>query len=356
MDPSSLIHESSFPASNTSTSAYNLAEIWQFPIDSGAVTDSAPILGIQPAARRATYPQALPFADAPLPNNRDVSVEESTVTEHSGRSGGRKRRDSASEDESSKLVSTSSGNDMQDYNGKRLKVGGSKDENGELKADVEASSGNGNKPTEQCAPPEPPKQDYIHVRARRGQATDSHSLAERARREKISERMKILQDLVPGCNKVIGKALVLDEIINYIQSLQRQVEFLSMKLEAVNSRMNPSIEGFPTKDFGMQTFDASAMAFGSQAPREYGQGSQPEWLHMQLPNLSSYEYDYTSVLGGTFSALTNAYAALALTNAYGALALTNAYGALALTNAYGALTLLNLWCFTPRHLWCFGAI
>lgn len=29
-------------------------------------------------------------------------------------------------------------------------------------------------------PPEPPK-DYIHVRARRGQATDSHSLAERVR-------------------------------------------------------------------------------------------------------------------------------------------------------------------------------
>lgn len=27
-------------------------------------------------------------------------------------------------------------------------------------------------------PPEPPK-DYIHVRARRGQATDAHSLAER---------------------------------------------------------------------------------------------------------------------------------------------------------------------------------
>jgi len=29
-------------------------------------------------------------------------------------------------------------------------------------------------------PPEAPK-DYIHVRARRGQATDSHSLAERVR-------------------------------------------------------------------------------------------------------------------------------------------------------------------------------
>ncbi|CAL5363857.1 unnamed protein product [Camellia sinensis] len=46
-------------------------------------------------------------------------------------------------------------------------------------------------------PPEPPK-DYIHVRARRGQATDSHSLAERVQKEKISERMKLLQDLVPG--------------------------------------------------------------------------------------------------------------------------------------------------------------
>lgn len=30
-------------------------------------------------------------------------------------------------------------------------------------------------------PPEPPKTDYIHVRARRGQATDSHSLAERVK-------------------------------------------------------------------------------------------------------------------------------------------------------------------------------
>ncbi|XP_052481207.1 transcription factor HBI1-like [Gossypium raimondii] len=68
------------------------------------------------------------------------------------------------------------------------------------------------------------KPDFIHVRARRGQATDRHSLAERVRREKISERMKYLQDLVPGCNKITGKASMLDEIINYVQSLQRKVE------------------------------------------------------------------------------------------------------------------------------------
>nr|XP_009390808.1 PREDICTED: transcription factor bHLH63-like [Musa acuminata subsp. malaccensis] len=86
-------------------------------------------------------------------------------------------------------------------------------------------------------PPEPLK-DYIHVRARRGQATDAHSLAERVRREKISKRMKFLQDLVPGCNKVTGKAVMLDEIINYVQSLQRQVEFLSMKLATMNPQLD----------------------------------------------------------------------------------------------------------------------
>ncbi|OVA17390.1 Myc-type [Macleaya cordata] len=87
---------------------------------------------------------------------------------------------------------------------------------------------------EKKSPTEEAPTGYIHVRARRGQATDSHSLAERVRREKISERMKLLQSLVPGCDKVTGKALMLDEIINYVQSLQNQVEFLSMKLASVN--------------------------------------------------------------------------------------------------------------------------
>eukprot|EP00897_Mesotaenium_endlicherianum_P004124 jgi/Mesen1/373/ME000010S_10836 len=93
--------------------------------------------------------------------------------------------------------------------------------------------------------PEPPK-DYIHVRARRGQATDSHSLAERVRREKISERMKVLQDLVPTCTKVTGKALMLDEIINYVRSLQLQVELLSSKLSTIGQENDCDMdEDFP---------------------------------------------------------------------------------------------------------------
>ncbi|KAL8215095.1 hypothetical protein R6Q57_004544 [Mikania cordata] len=127
---------------------------------------------------------------------------------------------------------------------------------------------NGGKTAEKLKPAEPPK-DYIHVRARRGQATDSHSLAERVRREKISERMKLLQNLVPNCNKVTGKALMLDEIINYVQSLQRQVEFLSMKLATVN----PSLD-FDTNDFTSQNVNQSNGHLSHQTSTLYPQNPQ----------------------------------------------------------------------------------
>ncbi|OIW16661.1 hypothetical protein TanjilG_30794 [Lupinus angustifolius] len=74
----------------------------------------------------------------------------------------------------------------------------------------------------------------IHVRAKRGQATDSHSLSERVRREKINEKLRYLQDLVPGCYKAMGMAVMLDVIIEYVHSLQQQIEFLSMKLSAAS--------------------------------------------------------------------------------------------------------------------------
>lgn len=127
---------------------------------------------------------------------------------------------------------------------------------------------------------EPPA-GYIHVRARRGQATDSHSLAERVRRERISERMKILQLLVPGCDKITGKALMLDEIINYVQSLQSQVEFLSMKLASVNPLLY---------DFGM---DRDAFMV------------RPERLSSMSPPLPSLQHNsplQTTALADTASA------------------------------------------------------
>ncbi|CAA2962268.1 transcription factor UNE12 [Olea europaea subsp. europaea] len=65
------------------------------------------------------------------------------------------------------------------------------------------------------------------VRARRGQATDPHSIAERLRREKIAERIRALQELVPSVNKT-DRAAMLDEILDYVKFLRLQVKVLSM--------------------------------------------------------------------------------------------------------------------------------
>ncbi|OVA12971.1 Myc-type [Macleaya cordata] len=176
-------------------------------------------------------------------------------------------------------------------NAKRSKSGdasGNEKDSGKAKGEPNGSSntageGSQKNSKENQKPPEPPK-DYIHVRARRGQATDSHSLAERVRREKISERMKFLQDLVPGCNKVTGKAVMLDEIINYVQSLQRQVEFLSMKLSTVNPRLDFNMETLLSKDIlqsrgsfphPIYPLDSSASAF------PYGHQPHPHGPNLQ---------------------------------------------------------------------------
>ncbi|XP_073010319.1 transcription factor bHLH49-like [Typha latifolia] len=149
-----------------------------------------------------------------------------------------------------------------------------------------------------------PKEDYIHVRARRGQATNSHSLAERLRREKISERMKFLQDLVPGCSKVTGKAVMLDEIINYVQSLQQQVEFLSMKLAAVNPRLDFNLEGLLSKDL-----------LHSRGGPSSAIGFLPDMIHPQLhPSQQGLLQAGMSGIGNSSDALRRAINAQLTTN------------------------------------------
>eukprot|EP00252_Welwitschia_mirabilis_P007601 TRINITY_DN1913_c0_g1_i1.p1 TRINITY_DN1913_c0_g1~~TRINITY_DN1913_c0_g1_i1.p1 ORF type:complete len:434 (-),score=36.37 TRINITY_DN1913_c0_g1_i1:215-1516(-) len=87
------------------------------------------------------------------------------------------------------------------------------------------------------APPARPR-----VRARRGQATDPHSIAERLRRERIAERMKALQELVPNSNKT-DKASMLDEIIDYVKFLQLQVKVLSVSRLGGAGAVAPLVAG-----------------------------------------------------------------------------------------------------------------
>lgn len=98
MDPP-LISESSFSAANPA--AYSLAEIWPFG------PEQLPGSGLRVAN---LGPNPAGFAETSA--NRDGSMEESTVTEQSAGGGGRKRRDVSPEDESSKMVSTSSANEL----------------------------------------------------------------------------------------------------------------------------------------------------------------------------------------------------------------------------------------------------
>ncbi|KAH7430062.1 hypothetical protein KP509_09G081300 [Ceratopteris richardii] len=84
------------------------------------------------------------------------------------------------------------------------------------------------------------------VRARRGQATDPHSIAERLRRERIAERMKALQELVPNSNKT-DKASMLDEIIEYVKFLQLQVKVLSMSRLGGAAAVEPLVRGLPAE-------------------------------------------------------------------------------------------------------------
>ncbi|KAE9600267.1 hypothetical protein Lal_00046282 [Lupinus albus] len=120
--------------------------------------------------------------------------------------------------------------------------------------------------------------EVVHVRARRGQATDSHSIAERVRRGKINDKLRCLQNIVPGCYKTMSMSVMLDEIINYVQSLQNQVEFLSLKLTAAST-----FHGFSSETDTLETMQrakaSEAKELGNYEREGYGRVTcfQPTW-------------------------------------------------------------------------------
>ncbi|KAJ8763590.1 hypothetical protein K2173_002473 [Erythroxylum novogranatense] len=63
-------------------------------------------------------------------------------------------------------------------------------------------------------------------RASRGAATDPQSLYARKRRERINERLRILQNLVPNGTKV-DISTMLEEAVQYVKFLQLQIKLLS---------------------------------------------------------------------------------------------------------------------------------
>ncbi|KFK43254.1 phytochrome-interacting factor [Arabis alpina] len=120
--------------------------------------------------------------------------------------------------------------------------------------DVEEESGDGRKET---AP------SRAGNGSKRSRSAEVHNLSERRRRDRINEKMRSLQELIPNCNKV-DKASMLDEAIEYLKSLQLQVQIMSM---ASGYYMPPVM--FPP-GMGHYPAAAAAMAMGMGMPYAMG--------------------------------------------------------------------------------------
>ncbi|CAH9111166.1 unnamed protein product [Cuscuta epithymum] len=85
----------------------------------------------------------------------------------------------------------------------------------------------------------PPKRRNVRI------SSDPQSVAARHRRERISERIRILQRLVPGGTKM-DTASMLDEAIHYVKFLKNQVQSLERAAGGGRSnRSTPTVAGFP---------------------------------------------------------------------------------------------------------------
>ncbi|KAI8531833.1 hypothetical protein RHMOL_Rhmol11G0166700 [Rhododendron molle] len=118
--------------------------------------------------------------------------------------------------------------------------------------------------------------------SKRSRAAEVHNLSERRRRDRINEKMRALQELIPNCNKV-DKASMLDEAIEYLKTLQLQVQMMSM---GGGMYMPPMM--FPA---GMAQLHAAHMARFSPMGVGFGMGmmdmngGSPGCPMMQVPPL-----------------------------------------------------------------------
>ncbi|KAG6728911.1 hypothetical protein I3842_01G000700 [Carya illinoinensis] len=119
--------------------------------------------------------------------------------------------------------------------------------------------------------------------SKRSRAAEVHNLSERRRRDRINEKMRALQELIPNCNKV-DKASMLDEAIEYLKMLQFQVQIMSM---GAGLYMPPMM--LPT---GMQQMSAPHMAHFSPMGLGMGMGMS---FGMGMPDMNGGSSGYPMI-------------------------------------------------------------
>ncbi|XP_068655213.1 transcription factor PIF4-like [Aristolochia californica] len=179
----------------------------------------------------------------------ETDAVEPTVTSSSGGSGGSLAR-------SSKLT---------DHNQSRKRKGRDADESECQSEDAGYESVAASKP--------PPRS----ATARRTRAAEVHNLSERRRRDRINEKMRALQELIPHCNKS-DKASMLDEAIEYLKSLQLQVQMMWMS-SGMAPMMYPGLQHYMSQ-MGM------AMSSTTPMPSVHG--------HVQFPTIPNFDQSIAS--------------------------------------------------------------
>ncbi|XP_039682567.1 transcription factor bHLH60 isoform X2 [Medicago truncatula] len=130
---------------------------------------------------------------------------------------------------------------------------------------------------------------YVHVRVRRGQATDSHSLAERARREKINARMKLLQELVPGCNKILSmKLAAVNPIIDFNLDSILAAEGMSLMDSNFPNTVSPAVWPEIPHNGNRQQFQQSWQSDAFHQPLWGREENNPNFI---TPENSLLSYD-----------------------------------------------------------------
>ncbi|CAL9079469.1 unnamed protein product, partial [Musa textilis] len=116
----------------------------------------------------------------------------------------------------------------------RVSVGVGVSDAAESSEDVEKESSSGMKSTPAVAIDTPgcPSEQEVDARSKplrkrkRNRTSEMHNLTERRRRDRIKEKLKALQELIPNSHN-LDRASLLDEAIGYIKSLRQQLQIMS---------------------------------------------------------------------------------------------------------------------------------
>ncbi|CAN6575882.1 unnamed protein product [Malus baccata var. baccata] len=142
--------------------------------------------------------------------------------------------------------------------------------------------------------------------SKRSRAAEVHNLSERRRRDRINEKMRALQELIPNCNKV-DKASMLDEAIEYLKTLQLQVQMMSMGAGMYMPPMmlppgmqhmhGPCMAHFSPMGVGMGMGMGLGMGFGMGMPDMNGASSSYPML--QVPPMQGAHFPGSHMAGHT---------------------------------------------------------